>query len=906
MTIPLRSIRLLSQHSDFLNRNTFLPGEIFFDSDSDTLRIMDGRNQSGKKIATQVWVENNLNTINNKLNLTDTTQSTSTATGTLTVAGGAGIAKNTNIGGTLAVTGNTTLTADLAVNGGDITTNQATFNLINVTPTTVNFAGGATTINAGNSLGTFTINNAAFVHNSNKATKIAVGTTASRPTPATGQIRFNTDLRTFEGYGDTSWGSLGGVKSVDGLTYIIPETSPGAANGELEFYTSTPGSSVTTKVGGWNYTLLNVATNLTVQGSATITGNLIVNGTTSTINSTILTVDDKNIELGSVASPTDVTASGGGITLKGTTDKTIIWNAPANAGGETAWTSSENVNLVTGKSYRINGFNVLTNQDALPASSTVTVGSSATSLSLGSNSLTGTTTVNSTTVTLGRATTLNVNGANPTVATTSTGTLTLFNTNLATVNAFNSATTVNLGTNATTINVGATTGTTTVNNNVIITGNLDVQGQTSTQTSSNLTVENKNVILGNVASPATPSDSTANAGGIVLKGTTDKSLLWYSSTSSWTSTDHFDLASGKSFRINDTVVLSNNTLGSGVVNSSLTSVGTLTSLTTSGTIAANGGDITSTQTTFNLVNVTPTTVNFAGGATAVNVGSTTGTMTIKNPTVVGDASNTSVNLWNTNATTVNAFGGASAINIGATGGTATFNGTVKADTIDSINTTATVYNSTATTINAFGAATNVTMGGAGVRIAVGASTTRSDLSFGDQTSNGTTTPVLIDMGGTYSSAAGDNPKIKLWTDGTYYMGLGISSDTMEFIGSRSIYGYKWYSSTTNTMTLSSGGNLTLAGSLTESSSIALKENVQPIQNALDSIKQLVGVTYDRRNGSAKNEAGLIAEAVDQVLPNLVTHKQDGSAEGINYTKLTAYLIEAVKELDRKLEAILAK
>ena len=61
-----------------------------------------------------------------------------------------------------------------------------------------------------------------------------------------------------------------------------------------------------------------------------ITGNLTVNGTTTTINSTTLTVDDKNIEMGSVASPTDTTADGGGITLKGTTDKTIIWENDTN------------------------------------------------------------------------------------------------------------------------------------------------------------------------------------------------------------------------------------------------------------------------------------------------------------------------------------------------------------------------------------------------------------------------------------------------------------------------------------------------------------------------------------------------------------------------------------------------
>ena len=57
----------------------------------------------------------------------------------------------------------------------------------------------------------------------------------------------------------------------------------------------------------------------------TITGDLTVSGTTTTIESTTVTVDDKNIELGSVATPTDTTANGGGITLKGATDKTINW-----------------------------------------------------------------------------------------------------------------------------------------------------------------------------------------------------------------------------------------------------------------------------------------------------------------------------------------------------------------------------------------------------------------------------------------------------------------------------------------------------------------------------------------------------------------------------------------------------
>lgn len=106
----------------------------------------------------------------------------------------------------------------------------------------------------------------------------------------------------------------------------------------------------------------------------------------------------------------------------------------------------------------------------------------------------------------------------------------------------------------------------------------------------------------------------------------------------------------------------------------------------------------------------------------------------------------------------------------------------------------------------------------------------------------------------------------------------------------------------------SGTNATLTGTLqaatiTETSSITLKENVNPIENALDAIMKLVGVTYDRKDGSTQNEAGLIAEEVNEVLPNLVKKDEAGNPESIQYTKLTAYLIEAVKNLAKDLEEL---
>jgi hypothetical protein len=95
-------------------------------------------------------------------------------------------------------------------------------------------------------------------------------------------------------------------------------------------------------------------TDVNASGNVVITGNLTVNGTTTTINSTTVSIDDKLFELGATANPTDAGADGGGVSLKGATDKTITWVLAT-----TSWTSSEHFNLVSGKAYYINGAQVL-------------------------------------------------------------------------------------------------------------------------------------------------------------------------------------------------------------------------------------------------------------------------------------------------------------------------------------------------------------------------------------------------------------------------------------------------------------------------------------------------------------------------------------------------------------------
>ena len=141
---------------------------------------------------------------------------------------------------------------------------------------------------------------------------------------------------------------------------------------------------------------------------------------------------------------------------------------------------------------------------------------------------------------------------------------------------------------------GATlSGNTTFSNNLTVSGDLTVSGTTTTVNSTQVDVADKNITLGNVS---TPTDSTADGGGISLKGATDKLFRWLNATDSWTSSEHIDLASGKEFKINGTSVLSGSTLGSGVTRSSLTSVGTIATGTWNGTDigVAHGGTGAST------------------------------------------------------------------------------------------------------------------------------------------------------------------------------------------------------------------------------------------------------------------------------------------------------------------------
>jgi hypothetical protein len=125
------------------------------------------------------------------------------------------------------------------------------------------------------------------------------------------------------------------------------------------------------------------------------------------------------------------------------------------------------------------------------------------------------------------------------------------------------------------------------------------------------------------------------------------------------------------------------------------------------TMTLKAGTIATGQTSLTFANTTATTVAAFGAATTFGMGATTGTLTLNNPTVVG--SQTTVNLWNTTSTTVNFAGAATTVSIGKDA-TTTIN--LKAATIASGLNALTLFNTSALTVTAFGAATALTFGAA--------------------------------------------------------------------------------------------------------------------------------------------------------------------------------------------------
>jgi hypothetical protein len=278
-------------------------------------------------------------------------------------------------------------------------------------------------------------------------------------------------------------------------------------------------SASPTFTGTANFAAIGTTGNATVGGDLTVTGNVTVNGTTTTINSTTISVDDKNIELGSVTTPTDITADGGGITLKGATDKTFNWVSATSA-----WTSSEHLALAGGKNILLNGSTSGTITLAVPsAAGTNTVTLPATTGTVITTGDTGTVTNTMLAGSIANAKLVNssitVNGS--TISLGGSATITASTTNALTIGTGLSGTSFNGG-SAVTIAIDSTVAT-----------------LTGAQTLTNKTISGASNTLTNIGnSSLTNSSITINGSAISLGGsvsglaTTAGNLSQFASTTS--------------------------------------------------------------------------------------------------------------------------------------------------------------------------------------------------------------------------------------------------------------------------------------------------------------------------------------------------------------------------------------
>ena len=206
------------------------------------------------------------------------TSSTGTTSAAVNVDAGISYASNTD---TL------TLTGDVAVNGGDVTTTATTFNLVNGTATTVNFGGAATALVMGAATGITTISNKLNVGGNLEIE----GNNIQASDGNTNITLTSNTLTTFAG--DIKVGG-NDIQASDGTTAITLSSADVTVAGDLQV----TGNDIKSSTGAVAITLS--ANDVTVADDLTVQGNLYVNGSTTQVNTSAITVEDRTIELGRV------------------------------------------------------------------------------------------------------------------------------------------------------------------------------------------------------------------------------------------------------------------------------------------------------------------------------------------------------------------------------------------------------------------------------------------------------------------------------------------------------------------------------------------------------------------------------------------------------------------------------
>jgi hypothetical protein len=132
--------------------------------------------------------------------------------------------------------------------------------------------------------------------------------------------------------------------------------------------------------------------------------------------------------------------------------------------------------------------------------------------------------------------------------------------------------------------------------------------------------------------------------------------------------------------------------------------------------------------------------------------------------------------------------------------------------------------------------------------------------------------------------------------GQYAINLGLDSDNV----------IRWggWSAAANRLQMDMSGNLTMAGNVTAYSDIRIKTDILVIENALEKVSKIRGVTFVRTDegSSDARQAGVIAQEVELVLPEVVSEDASG-IKNVAYGNMAGLFIEAIKELKAEIEEL---
>jgi hypothetical protein len=653
-----------------------------YNKTTDTLNGVTGSffavNTSGNASVGGALTVTGASTLNGSVTVGDASADTVTVNGTTTFAG-SGVtttfAGNSQVGGVLGVTGSagfngnvtlgdasadtvtvngtttfagsgvtTTFAGDVAVNGGDVTSTATTFNLLNSTVTTLNLGGAATTVEIGAATGTTSVNNSLTVDGNT-----TLGNASSDTMTVNGFATFNNGLigsltssnvtagqvvlagtgGVLSGSNGLFWHNASGSLGI-GTTQPTGKFEVAGVSGSLFAVTDSMSGSLLSVNNVSGLPIFEVFSDNRLVAGGYNTNAFVVSGSRVAVGTTPINTTELLVSGSSTSSDKVLLVKAG---VAGQTGALI--DAQNSAGSSVFIVSNTGISgsltkLTDGSSYLIAGNNVTITTGSTGAvtiaaamNASALVGGSDTQLQFndggsfgGDSGLTYNKTTDTLTGVSGSFFSLSTSG-NSSVggALTVTGASTL-NGNVTVGDASSDTVTVN--------------GTTTFAGSGVTTtfaGDVAVNGGDMTSSAATFNLVNSGVTTLNLGGAATAVSIGAATG---------------------TTTVNNGLTVTGASTLNGNVTVGDASADTVTVNGTTTFAGAGVTTTFAGDVAVNGGDMTSSATTFNLLNSTVTTLNVGGAATAMSLGASSGTTTVKNSltvsgsTILGDASSDTV------------------------------------------------------------------------------------------------------------------------------------------------------------------------------------------------------------------------------------------------------------------------